>query len=301
MTKNLGLKIISLAFAILLWFFVVGEEKAEVTISLPVELVNIPSNLVVANDVPSFIDVRVYGPRSLIRAVATQAISKVIDLKGSMPGRLLVHITPDSIPLPEGIRVMRIYPQNIEIELDHMLKKRVPVKPVLKGFPNRDFKVLRVTVDPPDVLLAGPEKELIGLKEVKTDTVYIGGATSKIERLVALDLGRLHVSPLNPATVRVVVEIGPIEGERRITHIPVKGFGKVRFSFWPKVVSAILKGPRVGLRRLEPRDILVEIDPRGLKPGRHEVSPGVTVPKGFKLERIIPEKIHVTVERRGRP
>ncbi len=295
MTKNLGIKILSLAFAIMLWFFVVGEEKAEITISIPVELVNIPSNLVVANDIPSAIDVRVYGPRSLIRAVATQGISRVIDLKGSIPGKLLVHITPDSIPLPTGIRVLRINPQNIEIVLDHVLRKRVLVKPVIIGKPNKDFKVVSTIVTPSELVVVGPEKELKDLKVLKTLPVDIEGATSTIEQTVALDLDNLHISPVDTGSVKVIVKIAPVSGERRITHIPVLARGNKKFRFWPKVVSAILKGPKVGLRRLEPRDILVEIDSRTLEPGRHKVLPEITVPKGYTLKKMIPEKITVTV------
>lgn len=295
MTKNLGIKFLSLAFAIMLWFFVVGEEKAEITLSIPVELVNIPSNLVVANDIPSTINVRVYGPRSLIRAVATQGISRVIDLKGSIPGKILVHITPDSIPLPAGIRVLRINPQNIEIVLDHVLRKRVQVKPVVIGKPNKDFRVVSTVVTPSELLVVGPEKELITLKALKTLPVDIEGATSTIEQTVALDLDNLHISPVDSGTVKVTVQIAPIIGKRRITHIPVLTRGDKKLRFWPKVVSALLEGPKVGLRRLEPRDILVEIDSRTLEPGRHKVSPEITIPKGYTLKKMIPSKIRVTV------
>ena len=295
MTRNLGLKILSLGFAIMLWFFVVGEEKAEITISIPVELVNIPANLVVANDIPSAINVRVYGPRSLIRAVATQGISKVIDLKGSVPGRLLVHITPDSMPLPYGIRVLRINPQNIEIILDHVLRKRVSVRPVIVGKPNKYFKVVSTTVDPPELVVVGPEKELNAMKEIKTLPVDIDGATATLEQTVALDLNKLHISPVDKGSVKITVTIEPVQGRRRITHIPVLTRGDKKVKFWPRVVSAILEGPKIGLKALKPRDILVEIDSGPLEPGRHKVAPEITVPKGFKLKKLIPGQITVRV------
>ncbi|RPI50266.1 MAG: YbbR-like domain-containing protein, partial [Deltaproteobacteria bacterium] len=76
--KDWVIKVLSLGFALLLWFFVVGQEKAEVSVSIPLELVNIPAGLVIANDIPSNIDVKVYGPRSMIRAMTTKGILKVI-------------------------------------------------------------------------------------------------------------------------------------------------------------------------------------------------------------------------------
>lgn len=297
MTKNLALKFLSLGFAIMLWFFVVGEEKAEITMAIPVELVNIPSNLVVANDIPSVVNVRVYGPRSLIRAVATQGISKVIDLKGSQPGRLLIHITSDSIPLPSGIRVLRINPQNMEIVLDRVLRKRVKVEPVVIGKPHKDFKVMSISAAPSELVVVGPEKELQKLNELKTLPVDIDGATSTIEETVALDLDKLHLSPVDTGSVRVTVTVRPVTGNRKITHIPVLTRGDKKLSFWPEVISAILEGPKIGLRKLQPRDILVEIDSRNLESGRHRITPEITVPKGYKLKKVIPQKITVKVSK----
>ncbi len=81
--NNWVLKLLSLGFAVFLWFFVVGEEKAEVTITMPTEIVNLPKNLVVANDIPDMIYVRVLGPRSVIRDMVLQRLPKIIDLKNA--------------------------------------------------------------------------------------------------------------------------------------------------------------------------------------------------------------------------
>ncbi len=299
MTRNIGIKLLSLAFALMLWFFVVGEEKAEITVSLPVELVNISSNLVVANDVPSYINVRVYGPRSLIRAIATQGISKVIDLKDAPAGDIVIHMTPDTIPLPAGIRVLRITPQNIKISLDRTMRKRIKVTPVLTGMPNKFFEIKDVKAEPQDVLLLGPEKELSKLEEIKTIPIDIDGFTSSVEKTVVFDLNSLHVSPIEPGSVKVFIEITPKVSKRRITHIPVliRGEQKKVLRYWPREVSAVLEGPKIHLIKLEPRDIVVEVDIRDMSQGRHKAVPYVTVPEKFVLKRLIPEKIGVYIHK----
>ena len=45
--ENWGLKLLSLAFATLLWLFVVGEKRSEVSLSLPLELIQVPEDMVV--------------------------------------------------------------------------------------------------------------------------------------------------------------------------------------------------------------------------------------------------------------
>ncbi len=295
--KNWVLKLISLAFALLLWFFVVGEEKAEISISLPLELVNIPSGLVIANDIPSSINVRVYGPRSMIRALAVQGILKVIDLRDTAPGNITVHITPNSLPLPAGVRAMRIEPSNIEIVLEPLLRSNFLVKPVFTGSVARGYKILKVDVHPSRVILSGPEKEIKSLEEIKTLPVDLSGASGTIVREVGLDLQALHVVPGGDVeSIKVTIYIMPIQGTRRITHIPVtlKETG-ANISWWPKIVSVKLLGPTIKLKKVKTTDIETKISVKGLQRGTYWVKPECSIPPGFTLLKVIPKKIRVTV------
>ncbi|MCK5324253.1 MAG: YbbR-like domain-containing protein, partial [Desulfobulbaceae bacterium] len=40
--KNWAPKLLSLFFALFLWYFVVGEDKVDMTVRIPVEIVNLP-------------------------------------------------------------------------------------------------------------------------------------------------------------------------------------------------------------------------------------------------------------------
>ncbi|MFH1020288.1 MAG: YbbR-like domain-containing protein, partial [Pseudomonadota bacterium] len=64
--NNWGLKLISLIFAILLWYFVVGEDKVDTTVYIPVEIVNLPKELVISNQFKKQLEATVSGPRGLI-------------------------------------------------------------------------------------------------------------------------------------------------------------------------------------------------------------------------------------------
>ena len=67
--NNWGLKLLSLGFAVLLWMYVVGENRSEVSLSLPLELTRVPANMVIVSRVPEAIRVRLNGPRSLLAGV----------------------------------------------------------------------------------------------------------------------------------------------------------------------------------------------------------------------------------------
>ena len=67
LTDNLLLKLISLAFAVVLWIFVMGEQRHEVSHVVPVEYRNLPKGLMIANEVPDAVAVTVsLGMRTLI-------------------------------------------------------------------------------------------------------------------------------------------------------------------------------------------------------------------------------------------
>ena len=70
--RNFFFKILALVLAVILWFLVVGEERAEVGLTIPLELVNMPRDLIVVNNLTQGIDIRVNGPRSLIRSLSTR-------------------------------------------------------------------------------------------------------------------------------------------------------------------------------------------------------------------------------------
>jgi hypothetical protein len=78
--KNWMLKLLSLLFALFLWYFVVGEDKVDMNVTLPVEIVNLPRDLIISNQFKKQLEVTVSGQRSLIRSMTTQHISRTIDL-----------------------------------------------------------------------------------------------------------------------------------------------------------------------------------------------------------------------------
>ncbi|MEA1867923.1 MAG: CdaR family protein [Thermodesulfobacteriota bacterium] len=294
--KDWVLKLLSLGFALLLWFFVVGEQKAEVNVSIPLELVNIPAGLVIANDIPSNIDVKVYGSRSMIRAMATKGILRVIDLKDATSGKITVHISPNSLSLPGAVRALSIQPSNVEIVLEPFVLSDFSVRPVLKGTVAKYHKVLNTEVYPPRVVISGPESVIKAMKDVRTFPVNLDGAMDNIAREVGLDLQGLHVSPEEKGTYKVTVYIVPAQGTRRITHIPVQiETTKSDILWWPRIVSVTLRGPILDLREIKVTDIYVGISVNGLEPGIHSVEPECIVPGGFTLMEITPKTIKVNI------
>ena len=69
--RHIGLKMLSIALAALLWLIVSGEEIVERALRIPLEFTNVPSRLEIVGEPPNVVDVRVRGSSGALSRVAT--------------------------------------------------------------------------------------------------------------------------------------------------------------------------------------------------------------------------------------
>lgn len=124
LTDNLLLKLISLAFAVVLWFFVMGEQRHEVSHAVPVEYRNLPKGLVIANEVPEVVIVTVSGPRALLTHLSAEELSLPLDLAGLAPGVTSFRRLDEMVKTPSRLVVTRISPAGIDIRLEQSHEER---------------------------------------------------------------------------------------------------------------------------------------------------------------------------------
>ncbi|MFH0810190.1 MAG: CdaR family protein [Pseudomonadota bacterium] len=295
--NNWGIKLVSLLCAAVLWFFVVGEEKAEIGVIIPVELINIPSNLMVVNDVENGIDVRVNGPRSLIRQVANQKFSKTIDLSRAGPGMSSFPIGPETLSLPRGVRVMRVRPTSITIFLERIARKTVTVQPVLVGDLAPGYSVSKVTVEPVQVTVSGPASELAGLTRIWSKPIDVSGLTSSVRRLVGLDFKGYHLSGVADAVMEAHVEVEERVVTREFRDVPIRVVGAEQpYTIEPPRINLLVMGSMNAVRSLEVGQGLdVTIDVSGLKPGNYTRKALIKLPLDTTLVQSEPKLFEVAV------
>jgi YbbR domain-containing protein len=210
LTENWTLKIISLIFALLLWMFIMGERRLEVGYRVPLELQNIPKSLMIANEVPSLVDVRVSGPRTLQMKVSPNDISIIVDLTDLKPGLTTFKRLEERLNLPSGLRVTRLSPSFIDLKLERIKQKQVPVKIALIGEPTTGFKVVSVKAVPDEVIIEGAETELKSVSEVTTEEVDLKGVNEGFSLIVPLVHRGTYTHFKDEKTTEVQVDIQPV-------------------------------------------------------------------------------------------
>ena len=133
--RHKALKLLSLLLAIALWFAVSGEERTETTLTLSLELVNLPRQIVITSEVPPNLQVRVVGPRSTINKLSQTRLTQSIDLTGYKTGRHSYPFGPNSFSFPRGVQVIRISPNPLNLTLATSMTRTLTIRPVIEGRP----------------------------------------------------------------------------------------------------------------------------------------------------------------------
>jgi YbbR domain-containing protein len=297
--KNFSIKLVSLVLAVILWSFVVGQEKAEVSLSVPVAIVNIPDQLVISNDFPANVNVRVFGPKMMLARLAASVPSKVIDLKNAREGVTRIEITADDFALPGGVSITRIQPSEIDIVLEHLARRKVPVRARIEGSVNSDYKIDVVHVVPPEIEISGPASSVKEIKELFTRPVNIGNATSSISKDVKVDLPYDFIRSATTDQVKVTVDILPALGMKRFKGVAVVVMPPgADVSLKQKKISVTLAGEKPHLHSMTSGDINAFIDVTGLSKGTHRLVPRIIAPDNMKVIQVSPEKIIVRVKKK---
>jgi len=171
--NNWHLKLLSLLFATVLWLFIVGEQKLERGFSVPLELKNLPEHMMVTNEVPSHIDVRIIGPRTLLVNQDPDQLSIGVDLKGLKEGVTTFRRLEDLINLPGGMKVTRLFPSYIDIKLEEVVERALQPKVVFEGELPTGLEVERVELAEETVKVEGARSEVFKLSEVRTEPILL--------------------------------------------------------------------------------------------------------------------------------
>jgi YbbR domain-containing protein len=294
--KNKSLKFFALLLALAAWMAVGSEERTESTLQMVLELTNVPKHLMVINEIPSQIEVRVQGPRSGIRELSTEKLHKQIDLSGAKPGTRTEILTPAGLNFPRGVVVTRIRPNALSVELDHALIRRVEVQPVIKGSPAPGFEVGEVAISPKEALIRGPQREINHLKFINTVPIDVSKLSSSVTKDCELDFQNLALTYLDSQPLIAKINIKPkfhTKTFNNIVVVPLGSTGPLRLD--PSNVSITVRGPLTNLEMLHAEDITARINIKSLKTGFYEAKVAVSLPAGFEVLKISPEKINVRI------
>ena len=297
--KNWVLKLVSLLFALFLWYFVVGEDKVDMNVTIPVEIVNLPRDLVISNQFKKQLEVTISGQRSLIRGMTSQHISRTIDLSKASPGTVVIQNHLDSIKLPRGLSILRVQPPTITLLLDRLIQKELPIKPILVGKVHNSYKLQTVTADPPTLEISGPQSILGAEQDLRTSPIDINDLNGSAVKQVPLALKPAIADLIGEPVVAVRINIVELNQEMEFADIQVEiksdaetQTGQI-YQLLPPTVSITAEIPlKMAQATKDIRGLFhAEISPETLQAGSFELKVLVETPPKVKIIAIKPETV----------
>lgn len=294
--RHLGLKIVSIGLAALLWALVSGEQVVERALRVPLEFTNVPANLELVGDVPDVVDVRVRGSSGALGRIATGEIVAVLDLRRATAGRdQLFHLTDEDVRSPFGVQVVQVAPSTVPMSFEGASKKRVPIVPSFDGEPAPGFVVGAVTSKPSMVWVIGPDSVVATVTEARTEPVSVNNASVSFVDMVTVGSPNPTVRLVEPVVAQVTVSISAAPVEMTVPAVPiqVRNAGRPTQVF-PKQVTVLARGPRDG-GNVSPADFDASVDVSGLRPGQYELEVQVVPPSKVGVMRVEPSRVKVTI------
>ncbi|EKD48558.1 MAG: hypothetical protein ACD_64C00257G0001 [uncultured bacterium] len=114
-SRNVPLKVISLLLGYTFWYIFGNSHTTTAWITIPLCFYNVPSLTTVR--APEMVSVKIAGKRSSLRMLDTKELAIHVNAAHLQQGKNLLTITPETIFLPESIKLVHYSPSNPIVEL----------------------------------------------------------------------------------------------------------------------------------------------------------------------------------------
>jgi len=291
--SNFGLKVLALVIAVGLWLG--GHRDIERAVEVPVEFHNIPSDLMVMDNHVDYVVLRLTGPRTLVSTIDSDDLKLSLDLKGAKSGSASYPLGSGSFNIPRGVSISRITPPVVQLRLEPVITRTLPVTVRFSGKPPDGFKIAETTVLPENVAVQGPAEEVRRLASVETVPVDIEESRGGFKRKVRLSTDGKPFS-FFPDQVDIAVQLVEEELQREFRNVEVqaKDFNGV-YSVNPQLVYLRLSGSKLVLENLRLGADQVYLNLKGLGVGEHSVQLGFNLPSGIKVIEQKPQRFRVRI------
>ena len=302
-SRNWGLKVISLVLAIGTWYYAVGEENIEVTRVIPLKIQMASPQMTVSEISTKVVQVTLSAPRTLIVNLASQDIQAVHKIGSEIKtaGEYSFRLEASEIRLPNfQIRVVKIVPETVTVKLDELIVQKLEIQPDFVGEPAVGYKLLsdELRLDPNAILTQGPKGVLEKMKSAKTEPIDLVGRIRSFYRTVEVKLPP-GVKPMSESLVNVYIPIREEFGEKELKDVPVRilrapaASGVVDLN--PDKVTLVLKGSKLSLEKLSTETLLAYVDLADRKKGDYDLLLQVVLPENVNLKEKEPIKIKTAI------
>ncbi len=263
-TENVGLKALSLAFALGLFVYLHGQQDQQqrtVPVGVVVRLPPEQAKRELMTPIPASIHVTLRGATRTIDRLVQAGIAPVeMDLRGGTEKAFTFR--PEAFALPYDVEATIIDPQRIDLEWQSVVQRRVAVQASIAGTPANGYVVKgEPNVEPSHVEARGPESLVEVIQFARLAPFDVSGLTEGVyRRRIAIDAPPSRVTYVGPQSASVSVSIARRVVEVKFTRRPVEVVGLKGARATPDTVDIAVTGPPEVVRALRADQVVPRAD-----------------------------------------
>ena len=203
--------IVSVFFITGIWFSFSKGLDTLIALEIPVEYTNRKPGFEIVDASVNTVRLNLGGSATLIKSIQPEQIQVKLDLSNAVIGRNVFSITRDSITLPPGIFLRKVVPSVIEVTLDEMIKKVIPLQVDWAGELPEGLILSEVKINPDQIGIVGGRRILEDVSTIYTEKVYLDNlrGTGTILAKLALTPASLKIAPGSKDRVRIDYVVKP--------------------------------------------------------------------------------------------
>jgi YbbR domain-containing protein len=223
------------------------------------------------------VDIRFRASSEILRRLTPQEIQAVVDLSGALPGERSFYLSPENIVVPFGVRVLRVTPAAVQLQLDRTARRRVEVVPRVVGSPASGYELANIWLGSTEIEVTGPASRVEGMEQVTTAPILVEGLRDPFTQVVQVMLEDPYVRPVDSRGIEVTLDVREERIRKRLNRVPLASYpASVKTSLTPTTVRVEIEGPKSLVEQIQEEDMEARIRVEDLEAGTHRLSPEPT-------------------------
>jgi diadenylate cyclase len=185
----------SVVFTTGVWFSVSRGVDTLVTLQVPLEYTKRDLAMEIVKTSINTVNLELEGSGALIKSIRPDQVQVRLDLSKSKAGPNTFTISRKNISLPPGVVLKGVTPSVVDVELDVLIKKELPVQIDWVGRLPDHFILEQASVEPKTVEIIGGQRMLEKMKTIYTEKIPLNNL--EVEGVITANVA------LNPASLKI--------------------------------------------------------------------------------------------------
>jgi len=201
--------LISLFFVFTVWYQLTRGSDTLVSLEVPLEFYNRAPNMEIIDTSVHSVQLYLSGSGQLIQSLKPEQLTVRLDLEQLDAGENILPVEPENITTPPGILLRRVEPSSVQLFLDKIAEKEVPVQVTWTGQLDPDLIIADAEVNPSKIRVRGGHRLIDRITTLYTEPVDLNGITASntVTAPLQLEPAGLKVASGSKEKVSVTYEV----------------------------------------------------------------------------------------------